>query len=264
MYIDAHTHLDFFENKIDEAIDEINNYKILTIASSMDIESYLKNKEYSQRSQYIKATFGVHPWKAAEYKGALGDLIPYIQESELIGEIGLDFFWVEDNSTYEAQRRVFNFILEESIKRNKVVSIHTKAAEEEIYNVLKKYDYNKVIIHWYSGDIKTLDKFIELGCYFTISVDLGYSKLSEEILARIPIDKLLVETDGPTALEWVNGDYGYPKVIIDVINNVSKRKEISAHRLLRILDENLFQLTGIKIRDYEVKPPDSLHTIGAI
>ena len=130
MYIDAHTHLDFFDEDIDEAINEINNFKVLTIANSMDIESYLKNKEYSQRSEYIKATFGIHPWKAAEYKGELEDLIPYIEESQLIGEIGLDFFWVEDKDTYEAQRRIFNFILKENIKRNKVISIHTKGAEE--------------------------------------------------------------------------------------------------------------------------------------
>jgi len=247
MYIDAHTHLDFFNNNIDDAIDEIINFKILTIANSMDIESYLKNKEYSQRSQYIKATFGVHPWKAVEYKGELKDLIPYIEESEIIGEIGLDFWWVKDKGTYGAQRRIFNFILGESIKRNKVISIHTKGAEEEIYNILKGYNYSKVIVHWYSGDIKTLDKFIELNCYFTISVDVGYSKLTEEILDRIPIDRLLVETDGPTALEEVNGQYSYPRVIIDVIKTVSEKRAISADRLLKVIEKNFFELTGIKI-----------------
>ncbi|GAA0178344.1 TatD family hydrolase [Clostridium sediminicola] len=242
MYIDAHTHLDFFDDKIDNAINEINRYKILSISSAMDVESYKKNKEFSQKSQYIKATFGIHPWKAAEYKGNLEELIPYIQESELIGEIGLDFFWVEDKSTYETQRKIFNFILEESIKRNKVVTIHTKGAEEEIYNILKSHNYNKVIIHWFSGEIKTLEKFIELGCYFTISVDIGYSKLTEEILSRIPIDRLLVETDGPTALKWVNGKWGYPRSIIDVIKKVAEIKELSTNEILKVIENNFNRL----------------------
>lgn len=242
MYIDAHTHLDFFDDKIDNAINEINRYKILSISSAMDVESYKKNKEFSQKSQYIKSTFGIHPWKAAEYKGNLEDLIPYIEESELIGEIGLDFFWVEDKSTYETQRKIFNFILEESIKRNKVVTIHTKGAEEEIYNILKSHSYNKVIIHWFSGEIKTLEKFIELGCYFTISVDVGYSKLTEEILSRIPIDRLLVETDGPTALEWVNGKWGYPRAIIDVIKKVAEIKELSTNEISKIIENNFNRL----------------------
>ncbi|AGX43430.1 TatD family hydrolase [Clostridium saccharobutylicum] len=247
MYIDAHTHLDFFNEKIDDAIYEINNFRILTIANGMDVESYLQNKEYSKRSEYIKATFGIHPWKAAEYIGELKDLIPYIEESEIIGEIGLDFFWVEDKESYESQRKIFNFILDESIKRNKVISIHTKGAEEEIYNILNNYGYNKVIIHWYSGDIKILDKFIELGCYFTVSVDLGYSELSEEILSRIPINRLLVETDGPTALEWVNGEYGYPSAIIDVVKKIAERKALSIDALSKIIQDNFFELTEIKL-----------------
>lgn len=245
MYIDAHTHLDFFKDNIGNAIDEINNFKILTITNGMDINSYLKNKEYTKKSKYIKATFGIHPWRAYEYQGKLKDLIPYIEESELIGEIGLDFFWIEDSKTYKAQRRIFNFILEESIKRNKVISIHTKGAEKEIYNILKKYNYSNVIIHWYSGDFETLDNLIKLGCYFTVSVDIGYSKLTEEMLIKIPIDRLLVETDGPTALEWVNGEYGYPKVIIDVMKSVSKIKKISIEELSKIIEKNFFRLTEL-------------------
>ncbi|GAA0075714.1 TatD family hydrolase [Clostridium sp. CTA-5] len=245
MYIDAHTHLDFFKENIENAIDEINNLKILTITNGMDVESYLKNKEYTKKSKYIKATFGIHPWKAYEYQGKLKDLVPYIEESDLIGEIGLDFFWIEDQKTYKAQRRIFNFILEESIKRNKIISIHTKGAEKEIYNILKKYNYSNVIIHWYSGDFETLDNLIKLGCYFTISVDIGYSKLTEEVLIKIPIDRLLVETDGPTALEWVNGEYGYPKVIIDVMKSVSKIKKIPIEELSKIIEKNFFRLTEL-------------------
>ena len=45
MYIDCHTHLDFFENNIDKAIKEINENKILVLSNSMNIESYNKNKE---------------------------------------------------------------------------------------------------------------------------------------------------------------------------------------------------------------------------
>ncbi|WP_042275002.1 TatD family hydrolase, partial [[Clostridium] dakarense] len=146
MYIDSHTHLDFFEDNIEIAINEINKNKIITLANSMDIESYLKNKEYSKKSEYIKPCFGIHPWRASKFNGDLKKLIPYIEESELIGEIGLDYVWVEDTSTYEKQREVFKFILAESVKRNKIVNLHTKGAEIDIYNELKKYNYKKVII----------------------------------------------------------------------------------------------------------------------
>jgi TatD DNase family protein len=242
MYIDSHTHLDFFGKNIEKAIEDINKNEIITLANSMNIESYIKNKEYSKMSKYIKPCFGIHPWKAAEYKGNLDDLIPYIAESELIGEIGLDFFWIEDKSTYGAQRKIFNFILKESIKRNKFVSIHTKGAEEEIYNALKRNNYNKAIIHWYSGGISTLEKYIELGCYFTISVDIDYSEKTNEVLDKIPLDRLLIETDGPTALEWVNGKYAYPSAIIDVAKKVSNYKDIELNELLKNIEDNYFRI----------------------
>lgn len=242
MYIDSHTHLDFFKENINKAIKDIEDNKILTLANSMDIESYIRNKEYSEKSKYIKACFGIHPWRASEFKGSLEKLIPYIEESEIIGEIGLDYLWVEDKSTFEAQRKVFYFILEESIKRNKVVSLHTKDAEEEIYNILKKYSYNKAIVHWYSGDIKTLENLIDLGCYFTISVDIGHSEKTYEVLSKIPMDKLLIETDGPTALEWVNGKYGYPSEIKNVYEKVARYKDIDVSDLLGIIDGNFKRL----------------------
>lgn len=242
MYIDCHTHLDFFEDNIDKAIEDIDRNEILILANSMDIESYIKNKEYSMKSNFIKPCFGIHPWKAAYYKGSLQEIIPYIEESEIIGEIGLDYLWVEDKSTFDMQRKVFYFILEESIKRNKVVSLHTKDAEEEIYEALKKYNYNKVIIHWYSGDIEALEKYINLGCYFTISVDMGYSERTNEVLSKIPIDKLLLETDGPTALEWVNGEYAYPSEIKKVYEKVAKFKNIEVKKLLDIVEDNFQRL----------------------
>lgn len=201
-----------------------------------------KSKEYSKKSEYIIPCFGIHPWRAPQFNGNLEELIPYIDESKLIGEIGLDYFWVEDSSSYDRQREIFNFILEESIKRNKVVSLHTKGAEESIYNALKKYNYKKAIIHWYSGEIDTLDKFIELGCYFTISVDIGYSDTTYKILNRIPINRLLIETDGPTALEWVNGGYAYPSFVKEIILKVAKFKGISNDKLINLIYKNYIDL----------------------
>lgn len=211
MYIDAHSHLDFFEENIEDAIVDINKNKILTLAMSMDIESYTKNKEYSNKSKYIKPCFGIHPWSAHKVDENLEANIPYIEESEIIGEIGLDYVW----------------------------------AEEEVYNALKKYNYNKAIVHWYSGDLDILDKYIELGCYFTISVDIGYSDATYKILDKLPNERLLVETDGPTALKWVNGQYGYPSIIKSVVKKISDYKNIDVDELSKIIESNYNRLLSL-------------------
>lgn len=242
MYVDCHTHLDFFDERVDEALKQIEKYKILTVANSMDEESYRKNKEYAKTCKYVIPTFGIHPWKAGKWEGELESLLPFIEESIMIGEIGLDTVWAEDPENYDRQKEVFLFLLKESMKRNKWITLHTKGAEEEIYELLKQKEYNKVIIHWYSGSLETFEKYKELGCYFTISVDYGYSEITKQLAHRIPIDRLLVETDGPTALEWVNGTYGYPKEIVTVVEKMAKDKKISNDELKEIILHNFYQL----------------------
>lgn len=247
MYLDCHTHLDFFNDNIYKAIEDINENEIITLANSMDVESYLLNKEFSNKSQYIVPCFGVHPWRAKNFNMSLEELIPYIEECYVIGEIGLDTVWVEDNNSLDKQREIFYFIAKEAIKRNKVMCLHTKGCEEEIYNFLKEHNYNKVIIHWYSGDLKTLEKYVDLGCYFSISVDLGIKEEALEVLKRIPKDKLLTETDGPTALQWVNGKYGYPSEVKRIVllleeylndNNISERILQNWNELYRKVDSS--------------------------
>lgn len=247
MYVDAHNHLDFYGENIDKAIEDINDNRIITLANSMDVDSYILNKEYAKQSEYIIPTFGIHPNSVGCFKEQLNDLIPYIEESKLIGEIGLDFLWVEDRTLDDKQREIFYFILDEAVKRNKFVSVHTKNAEQEIYEALRAKSYNKAIIHWYSGPLEILDKLIELGCYFTISVDLGYSDLTKEVLKRIPLDKLLVETDGPTALEWINGEYGYPSEIKNIVRKAAVIKGIEEQKLIKIIYSNFDRIIKYSI-----------------
>lgn len=227
MYIDFHNHIDFYKDEeIDSVINCINLNNIKIIACSMDEESYLKNIEISKKSDYIVPIFGIHPWKVKNNID-IDKFEYYIKNTPLIGEIGLDFHWIEDKDTYPHQIKVFEYFLQSAKKYDKYINIHTKGCEELILNLLKKYDISsQSIIHWYSGDKDTLKKLIDAKCYFTGSVDLGYIKHSKDIIKEIPANKLLAETDGPTALQWVNGTYGMPDEIKNVYKNICEIKNL--------------------------------------
>ena len=227
MYIDFHNHIDFYKDKeIDSVINCINLNKIKIIACSMDEESYLKNIKIYKKSDYIVPIFGIHPWRVKNNID-VDKFEYYIKNTPLIGEIGLDFHWIEDKDTYPHQIKVFEYFLQSAKKYDKYINIHTKGCEELILNLLKKYDISsQSIIHWYSGDKDTLKKLIDAKCYFTGSVDLGYIKHSKDIIKEIPANKLLAETDGPTALQWVNGTYGMPDEIKNVYKNICEIKNL--------------------------------------
>ncbi|MGL5315703.1 MAG: TatD family hydrolase [Peptostreptococcaceae bacterium] len=229
MYVDFHNHIDFYNKEnIEKAIEDINLNKIKTIACAMDEESYLYNKSLQTKSEYIIPIYGIHPWRVSENIKNLDKAQMYIKESKIIGEIGLDFHWVEDTKTYPYQIEVFEYFLKYAKEYNKYVNLHTKGAEEIVLNLIKKYDLSQQsIIHWYSGEKDILEKLIDAKCMFTISVDAGYSSKTEEIIKAVPIKQLLAETDGPTALEWVNGEYGMPSEIKRVYKEICKVKNVS-------------------------------------
>ncbi|MBI2352505.1 MAG: TatD family hydrolase, partial [Deltaproteobacteria bacterium] len=111
MLIDAHAHLDNYGAELQAALEEIEKRKIFTIAVSMDLPSYERNLKIGEMCGLVLPTFGVHPKRAPQYVNRLNELDKAIEQSPMIGEIGLDFHWVEDPSQYPAQRKVLGYFL---------------------------------------------------------------------------------------------------------------------------------------------------------
>lgn len=246
MYIDFHNHIDFYNyNMLSDAIKEIEKNNIKVISCAMDEESYIKNLTISKLSNNIIPTFGIHPSKVINKEYDFDKFEEYIKNSKLIGEVGLDFYWVEDKSTYNKQIDIFKYFLKKAKQYNKYINIHTKGAEELVFNLIKEYDVSeKSIIHWYSGDLDTLNKLIDAKCYFTASIDLKYREEAREIISKIPTNKLLAETDGPTALEWVSGDYGMPNEIINVYKNICEIKSIELAEFKKISVDSYYKIVN--------------------
>src|SRR6186713_3143904 len=119
MLIDAHVHLDKYGDLLNEALKQIESERIFTVATAMDIPSYLELRKIGERSDLVLPTFGIHPRRAAEYADRLAELGRYIEISPAIGEIGLDFHWVKDASTYAAQRKVLEYFIAAAAEQNK-------------------------------------------------------------------------------------------------------------------------------------------------
>lgn len=226
MYVDAHNHLEMYGDNLSKALDMINKNNIKTLGCSMDIKTYLFTKELSRNNSNIIPCFGIHPWEAHNNYKNLDMYDEYIKECKVVGEIGLDYYWVLEKKKYPYMLQVFEYFLQKSKEYNKLTNIHTKGAEEEIFENIKKYNLRTPIIHWYSGPLSVLKKLLDYGCYFTISVDIDHSQLTKEIVKRVPLNRILTETDGPTSLQWVNGQYGYPLQVKNIVKQISMIKRI--------------------------------------
>ena len=244
MLIDAHVHLDKYGDLLDEALKQIETERIFTVATAMDIASYLELRKIGDRSELVLPTFGIHPRRAAEYANRLPELGRNIETSPAIGEIGLDFHWVKDTSTYSAQRKVLEFFIAAAAEQNKFVNLHTKAGEKEILDLLEKYDVRRAIIHWYSGPLDILRAMIDFGCYFTIGVEVHYSEHIKAIAKLIPDHLLLTETDNPGALKWLNknDEIGMPMAIQNVVNKVAELRQSTPEQTEDLVHDNFARL----------------------
>ena len=244
MLIDAHVHLDKYGDLLDQALQEIETERIFTVATAMDVPSYLELQIIAQRSDLVLPTFGIHPRRAAEYIDRLSEIGRYIETSPAIGEIGLDFHWVKDSATYPAQRKVLEYFIAAAREQNKFVNLHTKAGEKEILDLLERYDVKRAIIHWYSGPMDILRAMIDYGCYFTIGVEVLYSDYIKAIARTIPDHLLLTETDNPGALRWLQktDEIGMPIAIKDVVDGLARVRQTAQEEMEILVQGNFARL----------------------
>jgi TatD DNase family protein len=246
MLVDAHTHLDRYdlvgEGALESALEEITQHGILTISNSMDLASFERNLEIAGGCDLVLPTFGVHPWNATEYAGSLETTEAAIESSPILGEIGLDHYFVEDTSTYTDQRKVFEFFLAAAREQGKIVNLHTKGAEAEVLELLQRYDIPRAIVHWYSGPLGVFREMASRGVFFTVGVEVLHSERIRKIAREIPSAQLLTETDNPGGPEWLTGTPGMPALVEHVVQALAEVRESTPEEIRQTVWSNLMRL----------------------
>jgi TatD DNase family protein len=242
MLIDAHAHLDMYDNDLDTAIAEIESARILTVAVSMDRVSYKRNREISSRCPLVIPAFGVHPWNAPQCAGNLDEFGPLISDAPMIGEIGLDFHFVKDTSAFGPQREVFDFFLAAARESGLAVNLHTKGAEREVLEMLAGHDIDRSVVHWYSGPVGMMRGYFDRGCLFTVGVEVLVSEEIGRIAARIPDDLLLTETDNPGGYEWYSGKRGMPSLAGKVVEKLAEVRKTTPEEITKTVRANFGRL----------------------
>ena len=242
MLLDAHSHLDMYGNRLESALEETRRHSIFTISNSVDLPSYQKNLEIARRCDLVLPVFGVHPWYAHEYVDRLQELNQATERSPLLGEIGLDYHFVEDASRYPAQRKVFEFFLAAARRQDKAVILHTPGAEEDVSRLLTDYNVQRAIVHWYSGPLDVFRNMVSRRLYFTVGVEVLHSEHIQAIARELPLAQLLTETDNPGGAKWVGGSPGMPRLLLDVIQAVAELKKTTAEVIIRTVRDNFLRL----------------------
>jgi TatD DNase family protein len=198
--------------------------------------------ELSGRYKEIYPALGIHPEEVKmnkEIETQLDYLEEIIRKNRdvicAIGEIGLDHHFIKEEELYHTQKVIFESMLSLAQELDLPVNLHTKGAEKLVFDMLPSYNIPNINIHWYSGPETFLDIGIDRGYYFSITPALRYSPAVKKTVTKVDNEYLLLESDGPVKY---SGRTGTPAMIREVINTISKIKEVPIGELESQIFEN--------------------------
>jgi TatD DNase family protein len=193
--IDVHCHFDMAKNP-EKYISDNEARQIITIGMTNLPSHFQMGVNHVRRYKYIRLALGLHPLRAKEHTKEYSKFRQYINETSYIGEVGLDFSR-EGFSTKEIQVKSFEFVLDCVKEKNKILSLHSRRAEKETLEMLTDKGIENAIFHWYSGSLSTLRSIVNSGFFFSINSAMIQSENGKKIIAEIPKELILTETDFP-------------------------------------------------------------------
>lgn len=255
MIFDTHTHLNVEQFK-DDLVETMARSRELGVTEmavvGFDTPTIEKSLELSQTYPEIYSIIGWHPTEAGSYSKAIEDkLQSQLTEPKVValGEIGLDYYWMNDPK--EVQAKVFRRQIAIAREHNLPISVHTRDAIEDTYQILKEENIQNVggIMHSFSGDVEWMKRFLDLGMHISLSGVVTFKKATEvhEVAQAVPLERLLIETDAPYLAPMpYRGKRNEPGYTRYVAEKVAELREMTLEDVAKITRQNAFELFRIE------------------
>ena len=118
----------------------------------------------------------------------------------------------------------------------RVLTIHSRGAEAEVLEVLGENSPGMALLHWYSGNVRTLERALELGCYFSVNPAMLRSQKGQKLLEHLPRERVLTETDGPFV--QILGRAALPWDVLGVLEYLSMAWNLSLEETQDVVHQN--------------------------
>ena len=244
---DTHAHLldDHFDSDREQLIASLadNNVKLVMEACT-DLGYLEKLIPFIERHPMIYGAAGLHPEELGPY--ALSDLDAVEsalahEKIKAVGEIGLDYYWPE-NPPREVQREFFDAQLSLAAVHHLPVIIHDREAHGDTVDILRAHkDQVTGVMHCFSGSYETAKECLDMGFYIGFGGALTFknAKRNVEVAAKVPLDRLVVETDCPyMAPVPCRGQRNDPTKTLYVLQKLAELRSMDQETLAPVLFEN--------------------------
>lgn len=255
MFTDTHTHMDSlsFQEDRHEALMRAYEAGVTRIVNvGFNRETIPTTLELSRQYDFVYAVLGWHPQDAKDMTPEdLEELEELLKLPKVValGEIGLDYYW--DTSPKDVQARVFREQIRLAKKLGMPIVIHNRDAHQDILGILKEEKAAEVggIMHCFSGSWETAQICLDMNFHISFGGPVSFknAKQPKEVLARVPLDRLLLETDAPYLtphpFRGKRNETGYVRYVAEAAAEI---RGMSVEEIARITTENAVKLLGLK------------------
>lgn len=251
MIIDSHAHLsdERLIGRVKEISDNLPSEGLESVFEvGFDLQSSKNALALAENYCNIFAIIGTHPHDAKFYDGECEDF--YTQSAShkkvlAIGEIGLDYFY--DKSERDVQRDVFAGQIALADKVGLPIVLHIRDAYGDAIDILDAHKdklNHGVLLHCYSGSAEMIKQFNKYDCYYALGGAITFKNAKkDDVIAAIPENRLLVETDSPymTPVPY-RGQPNEPKYVNLVVDKIAGVKGVDRKIIEQLTYENTKRL----------------------
>jgi TatD DNase family protein len=256
MFIDSHCHLDLldltpYKNDFSvfmQAEKQHQIHKMLCI--SLDLETYPAMLARVEAYSDIYVSVGVHPNVKPKTPLSSDELLVFAKNTRVIaiGETGLDYFRSSGDLSWQVDNLKTHIQVAKTV--NKPLIIHSREAKHDVLDILKTEGASEVggVIHCFTEDWAFAEKALALNFYISFSgiVSFKNARSIQEVAAKIPADKFLIETDSPyLAPVPFRGKPNYPHHVRHVAEKLAELRGVDVETIAKQSTENFQTLFSV-------------------
>lgn len=253
MIFDTHAHYDSGAFNADrfEILASMPEKNVgLIVDPGCDLESSRDAIALAEKYDFVYAAVGWHPEdidKLTEERFAELVKLTGHPKCVAVGEIGLDYYW--DAEHKNEQKALFIRQIELALYLNKPIIVHDREAHGDCFDIVCRYPGLRGVFHCYSGSVEDAKTLIKLGWHlsFTGTITFKNARKAPEVIAAVPLDRIMVETDAPyMAPTPYRGKRCDSRYVYRMAETIAQIKGLTTQEVEEATTENGKRLFGIE------------------
>jgi TatD DNase family protein len=250
MYVDSHCHLNFPDLVADlpGILQRMETNQVThALVVSVDMPDWPGLIDLVTPYPHLWASVGVHPDYEATSDPSEDELVQLAQHPKVVamGETGLDYYRLSEPLDWQRER--FRRHIRAARRTKLPLIIHTRQSVEDTLRILREENAAEVggVMHCFTESWEMAQAVIDLNFYISLSgiVTFKNAAVIHEVATKIPLDRLLIETDSPyLAPVPYRGKLNDPSKVIHVAEKIADLKGIPVAEVAKASTENFFKL----------------------